>query len=200
MSPVLGMRTLRYERGQAGSSPARGTKIERVWRRGCAPGRHPGDTGSIPVIRSKKGRPIAGSNGVASTNSSARRGTGRCAPNATLSGSNPDGPTMTTDPLDEDARLLSVTWPVRVRLGRECCCHVVQRQDAGLWPRRRWFESTRGSQSARGATGFEPVKVIGWQRAMTLSCQGKVEILEEHDREVRAVSFTFKLRCRVVQR
>jgi 5-methylcytosine-specific restriction endonuclease McrA len=40
---------------------------------------------------------------------------------------------------------------------------------------------------------FEPLKIVEWQRAMTLWCQGKVEVLEEHDREVRAVSFSFKL-------
>lgn len=40
---------------------------------------------------------------------------------------------------------------------------------------------------------FEPIKVLAWQRAMTLWCQGKVEIVETHDREVRAVSFMFKL-------
>ena len=40
---------------------------------------------------------------------------------------------------------------------------------------------------------YEPIKVVDWQRAITLWCQGKVEIVETHDREVRAVSFTFKL-------
>jgi 5-methylcytosine-specific restriction endonuclease McrA len=40
---------------------------------------------------------------------------------------------------------------------------------------------------------FEPLKVISWQRAMTLWCQGRVEIVEHHDREVRAVTFSFKL-------
>ncbi len=40
---------------------------------------------------------------------------------------------------------------------------------------------------------FEPLKVVSWQRAMTLWCQGKVEIVSTYDREVRAVSFTFKL-------
>lgn len=40
---------------------------------------------------------------------------------------------------------------------------------------------------------FEPLKVVHWQRAMTLWCQGKVEIIETYDREVRAVTFTFKL-------
>ena len=40
---------------------------------------------------------------------------------------------------------------------------------------------------------YEPLKVVDWQRAITLWCQGKVEIVETHDREVRAVSFSFKL-------
>ena len=42
-------------------------------------------------------------------------------------------------------------------------------------------------------SSFEPLKVVDWHRAITLWCQGKVEILEEHDRVVRAVSFSFKL-------
>jgi len=40
---------------------------------------------------------------------------------------------------------------------------------------------------------YEPIKVVPWQCAMTLWCQGKVEIVETHDREVRAVTFAFKL-------
>lgn len=40
---------------------------------------------------------------------------------------------------------------------------------------------------------FEPIKVVSWQRAMTLWCQGRVEIIETHAREVRAVTFSFKL-------
>lgn len=40
---------------------------------------------------------------------------------------------------------------------------------------------------------FEPLKVVDWQRAITLWVQGKVEIIETHDREVRAVTFSFKL-------
>ena len=40
---------------------------------------------------------------------------------------------------------------------------------------------------------YEPLKVIDWQRAMTLWAQDKVEILETHDRETRSVTFTFKL-------
>lgn len=31
---------------------------------------------------------------------------------------------------------------------------------------------------------YEPLKVVDWQRAITLWCQGKVEIVETHDREV----------------
>lgn len=40
---------------------------------------------------------------------------------------------------------------------------------------------------------FEPLRVVSWQRAMTLWVQGKVEIVETHDREVHAVSFSFRL-------
>src|SRR5262245_20869764 len=40
---------------------------------------------------------------------------------------------------------------------------------------------------------YEPLKVVHWQKAVTLWCQGKVEIVREYDREVRSVSFTFKL-------
>lgn len=40
---------------------------------------------------------------------------------------------------------------------------------------------------------YEPLKVVDWQRAITLWCQGKVEIIETHEREARSVSFTFRL-------
>jgi 5-methylcytosine-specific restriction endonuclease McrA len=40
---------------------------------------------------------------------------------------------------------------------------------------------------------FEPLKVVDWQRAMTLVCLGRVEVLASHDREVRAVTFSFRL-------
>lgn len=40
---------------------------------------------------------------------------------------------------------------------------------------------------------YEPLKVVHWQKAVTLWCQGKVEIISVYDREVRSVSFTFKL-------
>lgn len=40
---------------------------------------------------------------------------------------------------------------------------------------------------------YEPLKIVDWQRAMVLWCQGKAEVLETHDREVRAVTFSFKL-------
>ena len=40
---------------------------------------------------------------------------------------------------------------------------------------------------------YEPLQVINWQRAITLLWQGKVEVLEEHDKEVHSISFTMKL-------
>jgi 5-methylcytosine-specific restriction endonuclease McrA len=40
---------------------------------------------------------------------------------------------------------------------------------------------------------YEPLKIVHWQKAMTLWCQGKVEVISVYDREVRSVSFTFRL-------
>ena len=40
---------------------------------------------------------------------------------------------------------------------------------------------------------YEPLKVVHWQKAITLWCQGKVEIVSEYDREIRAVTFSMKL-------
>src|SRR5262245_6584205 len=40
---------------------------------------------------------------------------------------------------------------------------------------------------------YEPIRVVSWQRAMTLWVQEKVEIIDTHDREVRAVTFSFRL-------
>ena len=40
---------------------------------------------------------------------------------------------------------------------------------------------------------YEPLKIVNWQKAVTLWVQGKVEIISVYDREVRSVSFTFRL-------
>ena len=40
---------------------------------------------------------------------------------------------------------------------------------------------------------YEPLKIVHWQKAITLWCQGKVEVVREYDREIRSVSITFKL-------
>ncbi len=42
-------------------------------------------------------------------------------------------------------------------------------------------------------TGFEPIKIIAWQRAITLLFLGKVEVIDEYDREVRSVSVAFRM-------
>jgi len=41
--------------------------------------------------------------------------------------------------------------------------------------------------------GYEPIKVIPWQRAITLLTLGKVEVVEEYDAEIRAVSLVIKI-------
>lgn len=40
---------------------------------------------------------------------------------------------------------------------------------------------------------YEPLKVVDWRKAVTLWCQGKVEVISVYDREVRSVSLSFKL-------
>lgn len=41
--------------------------------------------------------------------------------------------------------------------------------------------------------GFEPIKTISWQRAVTLLSLGKVEIVEEYDGFVRSSKVVFKM-------
>jgi 5-methylcytosine-specific restriction endonuclease McrA len=40
---------------------------------------------------------------------------------------------------------------------------------------------------------YEPLKVITWQRAVTLSFLGKVEVVDSYESEVRSVSLTLKM-------
>src|SRR5438045_7871128 len=40
---------------------------------------------------------------------------------------------------------------------------------------------------------YEPLKIVNWQKAITLLCQGKVEVIDVYDREIRAVSFSIRL-------
>lgn len=40
---------------------------------------------------------------------------------------------------------------------------------------------------------YEPLKVVHWQKAITLWCQGKVEVISSYDREIHSVKFSFKL-------
>jgi len=40
---------------------------------------------------------------------------------------------------------------------------------------------------------YEPIKVVSWQRALTLLTLGKVEVLEEYDWSVRTVTVVVKV-------
>jgi 5-methylcytosine-specific restriction endonuclease McrA len=40
---------------------------------------------------------------------------------------------------------------------------------------------------------YEPIKVVGWQKAILLWFQGKVEVIEHYDQCVRSVSASFQL-------
>ena len=41
--------------------------------------------------------------------------------------------------------------------------------------------------------GYEPLKVISWQKAITLLTLGKIEVIEEYDRNIRSTSIVFKM-------
>ena len=40
---------------------------------------------------------------------------------------------------------------------------------------------------------YEPLKVVDWRKAITMLCQGKVEVVSEYDREIRSVTMAFRL-------
>lgn len=42
-------------------------------------------------------------------------------------------------------------------------------------------------------SSFEPVNIVHWQKAIQLLFQGKVEVIEESNREIRTVSRTFRM-------
>ena len=41
--------------------------------------------------------------------------------------------------------------------------------------------------------GYEPIKVVSWQRAITLLTLGKVEVIEEYDQDIRSQTIIFKM-------
>jgi len=41
--------------------------------------------------------------------------------------------------------------------------------------------------------GFEPIKIVSWQRAITLLFLGKVEIVESYDRDIKTTSLVIKI-------
>ena len=53
--------------------------------------------------------------------------------------------------------------------------------------------SSRLEQTLLLNASYEPLKIVHWQKAVTLWCQGKVEVISVYDREIRAVSISFKL-------
>lgn len=41
--------------------------------------------------------------------------------------------------------------------------------------------------------GYQPHRVVSWQRAITMLFDGKAEVIEEYDHDVRSVTFTIKM-------
>lgn len=48
---------------------------------------------------------------------------------------------------------------------------------------------------------YEPLRIISWKKAITLLFAGKVEVIDEYDREVHSVTFAIRLPsiCRLVK-
>jgi 5-methylcytosine-specific restriction endonuclease McrA len=42
-------------------------------------------------------------------------------------------------------------------------------------------------------SSYEPLKIISWQRAVTMLFMGKIEVIDEYDHNVRSVSLVIKL-------
>lgn len=55
------------------------------------------------------------------------------------------------------------------------------------------MEAAASSRTLLLNSTYEPLKVISWQRAVTLLWLGKVEIVRTYDREVRSVTFKFRM-------
>ncbi len=49
------------------------------------------------------------------------------------------------------------------------------------------------TQTLMLSQGYEPIKVVSWQRAITLLTLGKVEVLEEYDQDIRSTSIVIKM-------
>ena len=41
--------------------------------------------------------------------------------------------------------------------------------------------------------GYQPHRIVTWQRAVTMLFEGKVEVVEEYDEDIRSVSITIKM-------
>ncbi|MEZ4365708.1 MAG: HNH endonuclease [Kofleriaceae bacterium] len=54
-------------------------------------------------------------------------------------------------------------------------------------------QTTADTRTLLLSQGYEPIKVIPWQRAITLMFLGKVEVVSEYDAGVRSVSLVLKI-------
>ena len=41
--------------------------------------------------------------------------------------------------------------------------------------------------------GYQPQRIVTWQKAVTMLFGGKVEVVEEYDEEIRSVSLTIRM-------
>src|SRR5437763_13148583 len=52
---------------------------------------------------------------------------------------------------------------------------------------------TTAHQTLVLSQGYEPIKIVSWQRAITLLFLGKVEVIEEYDRNIKTTSMVIKI-------
>jgi 5-methylcytosine-specific restriction endonuclease McrA len=55
------------------------------------------------------------------------------------------------------------------------------------------MEATHHVHTLVLSQGYEPVKIVPWQRAITLLFLGKVEVIEEYDRDIKTTSVLIKI-------
>jgi 5-methylcytosine-specific restriction endonuclease McrA len=67
--------------------------------------------------------------------------------------------------------------------------HVKHRKEA-TWHMMQHVDATRTLLLSQG---YEPIKIISWQRAMTLLTLDKVEVVAQYDAEIRAMSVIVKV-------
>ena len=94
-------------------------------------------------------------------------------------------------------RRVGVAYPVRLTILASSAspADLTSLRRWRFWTVRQWsaYHKRVMEQALVLNASYEPLTIVNWQKAITLWCQGKVEVIAVHDREIRAVSFSVKL-------